>query len=715
MMHDFIMAEDSELWNVICDGSFVPMKIIREPEVSVPKTRKEYNDADRKVIEKTSEPKRSSSVESKVNAIIEAKNLQKLTIDELIGNLKTYEIKKKKDNERREPKRERNLVLKTDSNDSSGEDGDMAYLTRRFQKMVRMNGGIPKRGSSSKPKHYDLYHKCGKPGHFIKDCPLLKKYQYKNNFDKEAKRNPVPDKRLNRKNVADNVVKQALATWGDSSSESEEDNDHGDSSMMAVESEATEYDSIFALMAQSDDDEDDDDDDEVNFLDVQGNLKSYSSKKKLMSLANVLIDAYHREAEQSRDDLVVVVVDLKETIECAKKEKEVSIENTANLELERDDLVVVVVDLKETIESVEKEKDVLTKRVANSELERDDLLAVVVDLNDTIKELKGEGRHETLHKGKEVANEPHLRLEDEMKTVKSRLCIELEKKKQLQEELGRVKSDLEKSLKWTWSSDAITAIYINNGGNKQGIGFQREKTPYNPHSKCVTIPDNWLCIHCGNNGHLKENCKFRVQSQQKNKVFAKKVTIVKEPALQGGSVSFGNGKKRYILGLERIGKSPSHSIENVYYVNGLKYSLLSVSQICDMGNKSDNLRCLSAVEDDAELWHIRPSHASFTLLVNKDLDSHDKTDQEEEQSTVPGEVIDMANGNTDMMIQVKDSDDNGTSESPADIEEPGSSIITTEAENRVADADQVTTRAERESHSEIPGPSHNKIKGKKRA
>jgi len=90
-------------------------------------------------------------------------------------------------------------------------------------------------------------------------------------------------------------------------------------------------------------------------------------------------------------------------------------------------------------------------------------------------------------------------------------------------------------------------------------------------------------------------------------------------ALQGGSVSFGNGKKRYILGLERIGKSPSHSIENVYYVNGLKYNLLSVSQICDMGNKSDDLRCLSAVEDDAELWHIRPSHASFTLLVNKDL------------------------------------------------------------------------------------------------
>ncbi|XP_070029728.1 uncharacterized protein [Nicotiana sylvestris] len=157
-------------------------------------------------------------------------------------------MKKKKDNERREPKREKNLVLKTYNNDSSGEDGDMVYLTRRFQKMVRRNGSTPKRGSSSNLKNYNLCHKCGKPGYFIKECPLLKQDQYKKNFDKAAKRNPVPDKCFKRKNADDNVIKQALAVWGDSSSESEEENDHADSSMMAVESEATEYDLTFALM-----------------------------------------------------------------------------------------------------------------------------------------------------------------------------------------------------------------------------------------------------------------------------------------------------------------------------------------------------------------------------------------------------------------------------------------------------------------------------------
>ncbi|XP_070031643.1 uncharacterized protein [Nicotiana tomentosiformis] len=259
-------------------------------------------------------------------------------------------------------------------------------------------------------------------------------------------------------------------------------------------------------------------------------------------------------------------------------------------------------------------------------------------------------------------------LEDELKSVKSSLYAELERNRQLHEDLGRVKNDLEKSLKWTWSSDAITVLYKNNGGKRQVIKFQREKTPYNSYSKYVTVPDNWLCTHCGNTGTLRKHEVSPLET----------------------------AKKGYILGIGRIGKSLSHSIENVYYVNGLKYSLLSVSQIYDKGNKSGDLNCLSVVDDDAELWHRRPGHASFTLLnklVKKDLDSHDKIDQEGEQSIVPGEVI-----------------DNGTAESPDDIKEPGSSITTTEAENRVADADQGTPHAERESHSEIPGPSHNKVR-----
>ncbi|XP_075076613.1 uncharacterized protein LOC142163245 [Nicotiana tabacum] len=46
------MAEDSELWDVIYDGPFFPTKTSGDPAVTVPKTRKKFNDTDRKAIEK---------------------------------------------------------------------------------------------------------------------------------------------------------------------------------------------------------------------------------------------------------------------------------------------------------------------------------------------------------------------------------------------------------------------------------------------------------------------------------------------------------------------------------------------------------------------------------------------------------------------------------------------------------------------------------------
>ncbi|XP_075099090.1 uncharacterized protein LOC142175976 [Nicotiana tabacum] len=58
-VHDFIMAEDSELWDVICNGPFVPMKAFGEGTRTILKTRKEYNGADRKAIEKNFKAKKS--------------------------------------------------------------------------------------------------------------------------------------------------------------------------------------------------------------------------------------------------------------------------------------------------------------------------------------------------------------------------------------------------------------------------------------------------------------------------------------------------------------------------------------------------------------------------------------------------------------------------------------------------------------------------------
>ncbi|XP_070007547.1 uncharacterized protein [Nicotiana sylvestris] len=290
--------------------------------------------------------------------------------------------------------------------------------------MVRRNGKMLKRDSSNKPKNYDLCYKCGKPGHFTKDCPLLKQ-EFSKNYHEKIANKPCSFQGLQEKKIR-------------------------------FEGEEIEYDSTFALTAQSDDDEDD------------GN-------------------------KEDRDSLTLELGEFEQTI---------------------DDLVVVVTDHKRTIEIFRKEKD--------------DLLAKITDLRETIVKPWTKSKSENSGKGKEIASEEHIRLENEVKAMRTRICVEIEKNEQLYTNLERVKNDREKSLKWTWSSEATTAMHTNDCENRQGIGFQREKTPHNPHSKYVTVSDNWSCTQCGNTRHFKEDLQVRNQSVQKNKLFAEKVTTKEE-------------------------------------------------------------------------------------------------------------------------------------------------------------------------------------------
>ncbi|CAH9117959.1 unnamed protein product, partial [Cuscuta epithymum] len=127
----------------------------------------------------------------------------------------------------------------------------------------------------------------------------------------------------------------------------------------------------------------------------------------------------------------------------------------------------------------------------------------------------------------------------------------------------------------------------------------------------------------------------------------------------GGKVTFGDNGKGEIIAVGKVGKSPSHAIDNVFLVKGLKFNLLSISQFCDRGNsvvfdhnvcrivnnesqqvilegkrlentyKVDldslpniSMTCLSVIDNDPLLWHKRLGHASFSLinkLKNNDL------------------------------------------------------------------------------------------------
>jgi len=128
-------------------------------------------------------------------------------------------------------------------------------------------------------------------------------------------------------------------------------------------------------------------------------------------------------------------------------------------------------------------------------------------------------------------------------------------------------------------------------------------------------------------------------------------TVFSEIEKKFGSVNFGDNKVGKIIGIGKIGKDPSKSLENVYLVEGLKFNLLSISQLCDKGNdvifnsshcivqnvhdknsilygpRIDNvyalnlrsvspnkLSCFKASLDETWLWHRRLGHASMRTI-----------------------------------------------------------------------------------------------------
>jgi len=119
---------------------------------------------------------------------------------------------------------------------------------------------------------------------------------------------------------------------------------------------------------------------------------------------------------------------------------------------------------------------------------------------------------------------------------------------------------------------------------------------------------------------------------------------------KGGKVIFGGNQHGRVIGGGMVSLKPTMSINNVLLVNGLKYNLLSVSQLCDsensvvfnrdqcivnnsnrtrlfVANRRGNLykiemselsdqkvSYLMTLKEDHWLWHRKCGHASLELL-----------------------------------------------------------------------------------------------------
>ena len=122
------------------------------------------------------------SWEAKVTAIQEAKDMNKISLDELIGNLQTYELRRNSQL-KEETKRDRGLALKALEEGASNLNEEvMAMFTRKFKKFFKKAKENSKRKNLSKPinsnrEQFTRCFKCGKHDHIVKNFPLLKKEQ----------------------------------------------------------------------------------------------------------------------------------------------------------------------------------------------------------------------------------------------------------------------------------------------------------------------------------------------------------------------------------------------------------------------------------------------------------------------------------------------------------------------------------------------------------
>ena len=89
--------------------------------------------------------------------------------------------------------------------------------------------------------------------------------------------------------------------------------------------------------------------------------------------------------------------------------------------------------------------------------------------------------------------------------------------------------------------------------------------------------------------------------------------------VKGGNVAFGNGKIRKIQGIGKVGINLKQAIDDVYNVNGLQHNLLSISQMCDKGNKvvftAGECRVLNSTTEEVVLLGKRHKNVYTTEII----------------------------------------------------------------------------------------------------
>ncbi|XP_069150821.1 uncharacterized protein [Solanum lycopersicum] len=319
---------------------------------------------------------------------------------------------------------------------------------------------------------------------------------------------------------------------------------------------------MFAFMAHTENEEEDDN---VTLLDMKNDLNNYSLKK-LRTLANVMIDS---------------VIELTSERDIMNDELDSLTENKVKLEEKMPKMV-----------SLESDNTELKKQFNQIAEEAEKLNGSSNGLQDETEEI--------------------------LKTTKKNLGLSLEKSNELEKEIVKLKEELEKSLKWTKSSKLLSNATNQSNLDQKGLGwrvFQLENShetlsnyaerqklskerpgPPKPVSidrfskkKFVSDPMSFASERSSSQcWYMDSGCSKHMTGDIKNFLSLK--------TLQGGGVSFGDGKKGYILGFGKVGRLGNVSssllskLISKDLVRGLPKLKFAENKICEAYVKGKQIR-----------------------------------------------------------------------------------------------------------------------------
>ncbi|GAV67542.1 zf-CCHC domain-containing protein/UBN2 domain-containing protein, partial [Cephalotus follicularis] len=231
----------------------------------------------------------------KVTAIEEAKDLNTLPLEELLGSLMTHEmtIKNHEDDEEQDKKKKKVIAFKSSTTNSSEEDSDdeMALITRRFKKYLAKKKFGSKHFKKTLPsksetkKEEIICFECNKPGHYKIECPRSMKA--KDTIKKK---------------------KAMLATWSDSDESSSEEEENQEVAQLAL-----------MEINDSDEDEDEDENEVSELLELleKLSLENTSLKRTIKALNKEKVSLKHEIeclSNKSLDDKTIHLEKENETL-----------------------------------------------------------------------------------------------------------------------------------------------------------------------------------------------------------------------------------------------------------------------------------------------------------------------------------------------------------------------------------------------------------------